>query len=127
MWPPIRDSPSIDATSQALQPMGLSVASLPLAPSAETSTSSGRMSTVIDLNFVFVSEADDALVVGFADHEFETSRYVMFQRSLDPDEDDGVYAERDGQQYCAYGRVESCTLSRDQVNFVLSQPLADAL
>jgi hypothetical protein len=49
----------------------------------------------------------------------------MFQRSLDPD-DDGVYAERDGQQYSAYGRVESCTLSRNQINFVFSQPLADA-
>jgi hypothetical protein len=96
-------------------------------PQLNGSTLGGRMSTVVDLNFVSVSEADGALVVGFADHEFETTRYVMFQRSLDPDDDDGVYAERDGQQYSGYGRVESYTLSRDQINFVVSQPLANAL
>ena len=87
----------------------------------------GPVSTVVDLSFVSVSEIDGALVVGFADREFETTKYVMFQRSLDPDDDDGVYAERDGQQYSAYGLVESCTLSRDQVRFVLSQALAHAL
>lgn len=85
------------------------------------------MSMVVNLNFVSVSEVDGALVVGFADHEFETTRYVLFQRSLDPDDQDGVYAERDGQQYSAYGRVEVCTLGRDQIDIVLSQPLADAL
>ena len=96
-------------------------------PLLDGATLAGRMSTVICLNFVSVSEVDGALVIGFADHEFETTRYVMFQRSLDPDDDDGVYAERDGQQYSAYGRVESCALGRDQVSFVLSQTLAAAL
>jgi hypothetical protein len=53
---------------------------------------------VLELEFVSVSEIDGALVVGFADHQFETTRYVMLQRSLDPHYDDGVYVERDGQQ-----------------------------
>jgi Immunity protein 10 len=82
---------------------------------------------VFDLNFVSVNEIDDALVVGFADHQFETTRYVMFQRSLDRNDDDGVYVERDGQQFSAYGTVNSCTLTRHQINLSLDALLAEAV
>ena len=40
-----------------------------------------------------VDEIDGALVVGFADRQFDTSEYFMLQRGLDLDDDDGVYLE----------------------------------
>jgi hypothetical protein len=82
---------------------------------------------VLELHFVSVSEIDDALVIGFADQEFETTQYLLLQRSLDPHDDDGVYVERDGQQYSGYGTVDACTLARHQIDFTLDRALADAL
>lgn len=82
---------------------------------------------ILDLEFVSVSEIHGALVVGFADRQFETTRYFMLQRSLAPDDDDGVYAERDGQQYSAYGSVQACTLTRHRIDLMLDVTLAEAV
>jgi len=51
----------------------------------------------------------------------------MFQRSLDPQDDDGVYVERDGQEHSAYGSVLSCSLERDRISVVLDPSLAAAI
>jgi hypothetical protein len=45
------------------------------------------MHALFEAGFVSVDDIDGALVVGFADGELETTRYFMFQRSLDPDDD----------------------------------------
>ena len=85
------------------------------------------MTVTFELNVVSVSEIDTTLVIGFADSQVETTQYVLLQRSLDPENDDGVYVERDGQQYSTYGTIHSCSLTRRQISFILTPPLAEAL
>ena len=85
------------------------------------------MDDLMCLDFASVTEADGVLIVGFADHEFETTRYIMLQRSLDPSDDDGVYLERDGQQFGGYGDIKTCTLTRQQLELALDPCLAEAV
>jgi hypothetical protein len=77
--------------------------------------------------FVSVDEVDGALVVGFADRQFETSEYFMLQRSLDPDDDDGVYLEHTDQSSGAYGHVASCSLSGDAIEVTVDDETAESL
>lgn len=87
----------------------------------------GKVSPALQLDFAAVTEADDTLIVGFADQQFETTSYFMLQRALTPSDGDQVYLERDGQQYCGYGTVHRCTLTRFQLELEIEDSLADAL
>lgn len=66
--------------------------------------------------FAYSGEIDGALVVGVADSEMNTKRYLLFQLGLDPDEQDislgldGIHVERDDQRWSGHGAFEKCTL-----------------
>ena len=86
-----------------------------------------------DVNTVTVDEINDALVIGFArlDRDGVPEEYVMLQRSLDPDEDepgiDGVYVERDDQEFCGYGGIVRYVLQRDRALVELDERMGRAL
>lgn len=76
------------------------------------------MNTILEYNFVSVTYDDDVLIVGFADAQFDTQHYLMFQRSLDEDEfEEDVYVERDGQNQSTYGGIEKLILFRNKALF----------
>lgn len=76
------------------------------------------MNTILEYNFVSVTYDDDVLIVGFADAQFDTQHYLMFQRSLDEDEfNEDVYVERDGQNQSTYGGIEKLILYRKKALF----------
>jgi hypothetical protein len=75
------------------------------------------MATTLQYNFAASSEENGVLTVGFADAQFDTREYLLFQRIVDweefgSDDDDEVYVERDGQQYGTYGGIKKFVLSR---------------
>jgi hypothetical protein len=87
----------------------------------------GEMQTLLHAGFVSVNEIEGALVVGFADRQFDTSEYFMLQRSLDPADDDGVYMEHTDQAYGTYGEVASCSLSSNRIEIAVDEATAEHL
>ena len=85
------------------------------------------MEALLKAGFESVDEIDGALVVGFADRQFDTSAYFMLQRGLDPVDDDGVYLEHTDQAYGTYVRVSSCALSRNRIELTVDEAAAEAL
>ena len=89
------------------------------------------MITSLQYGFVASSEENGVLTVGFADAQFETQEYLLFQRFVDPeeidDDEDGVYVERDGQQYGTYGGIEKFVLSRQDAQLFLIAETAQSL
>jgi Immunity protein 10 len=85
------------------------------------------MQTLLQAGFVSIDEIDGALVVGFADRQYDTSQYFMFQRSLDPSDDDGVYLEHTDQAYGIYGQVTSCSLSSCRIELTVDERTAEHL
>lgn len=86
-----------------------------------------EMEILVQAGFVSVDEIDGALIVGFADREFETSGYFMLQRSLDPDDDGRVYLEHTDQAYGSYASVSSCSLSRSRLELTVDDTAAERL
>lgn len=89
--------------------------------------SGGAVNVVLEAGCVSVDESDGAPIIGFADCEVHPSQYLMLQRALDPEDDEGVYLERDDQSRSSYGNVYSCTLTRDAIALVLDPRLAVAI
>ena len=87
----------------------------------------GKMQTLLPAGFVSVDEIQDVLIVGFADRQFDTSRYLMLQRSLNPDDDAGVYFEHNNQACAAYGTVSRCLLSNGRVEMTVDDTTAKSL
>jgi hypothetical protein len=54
-------------------------------------------------------------------------RYVALARSINPDEDDGIYLERDDQIFCCKNGVLRCVLRCDSIRFELSVEGAEGL
>jgi hypothetical protein len=69
----------------------------------------------------------DALIVGFADRQFDTSRYLMLQRSLNPDDDAGVYLEHNNQTFSTYGIVSRCLLRNGRIEITVDGTTAKSL
>jgi hypothetical protein len=90
------------------------------------------MATTLQYNFAASSEENGVLTVGFADAQFDTREYLLFQRIVDweefgSDDDDEVYVERDGQQYGTYGGIKKFVLSRNEALLLLTAKTAEAL
>ena len=83
--------------------------------------------TLLQAGFVSVDEIDETLIVGFADRQFDTSQYFMLQRSLDPDDDDGVYLEHTDQAYGSYAKVSSCILYGEHIELTVDRRAAKTL
>lgn len=85
------------------------------------------MSTTLHYNFIGSHEEYEVLTVGFSDAQFNTQEYLWFQKSLDPEEDDEIYIEKDGQHQGTYGGVERVILSREESSLFLSEKTAQIL
>jgi Immunity protein 10 len=85
------------------------------------------MQVLLHAGFVSVDEMEGAVVVGFADRQFDTSDYFMLQRGLDPADDDGVYLEHTDQACGTYGSVASCSLSSGRIEITVDEVTAEHL
>src|SRR4051794_4756778 len=85
------------------------------------------MQTLLHAGFVSVDEIQDALIVGFADRQFDTSRHLILQRSLNPDDDAGVYLEYNNQAFSAYGTVSQCLLCNGRIEMTVDDVTAKRL
>ncbi len=74
-------------------------------------------------NCVAIEDYGDSCLVGFADQEFDTQRYLQLQRSRNNTAQDRqlgldtYYVERDDQLYSCYGGLEHCELHADSICF----------
>ena len=79
---------------------------------------------------VAIQNDDDMLLVGFADHEYETNDYITLQRALNPTaqdkalSQDGIYIEINDQIRSYYGGINCIILSKDSVSLQLSSEAA---
>ena len=70
------------------------------------------------------------VLLGFADDEFNTTQYLLLQRTLGPDQQDRdlgmdrLYIELNDQARSAYGTVEEARLRMQGVTFRLDQATA---
>ena len=68
-------------------------------------------------NFCFVDNTGNSIVVGLADNQNETSRYIMFERLKEPSAQDFKFGfqlphfEIDDQGYSGYGLLEKVVLT----------------
>ena len=82
---------------------------------------------------VTVENMEDHILVGFADREFNTNCYLMFQRAYEFHEQDDhtgmaeVYVERDDQRWSGYGGMERCELLADRIRLTLDDRGAAAM
>jgi hypothetical protein len=86
-----------------------------------------KMQMLLHAGFVSVDEINFALIVGFADRQFDTSRYLILQRSLNADNDEGVYLEHNNQACSAYGTVSRCLLSDGRIEMTVDDTTAHSL
>jgi hypothetical protein len=76
--------------------------------------------------FVSFQNEDGIVVVGFADDEFQTTQYVLLQRTLEPDEQDRklghdkVHVELDSQNRSGYGGIERIQMEGSALRFALN-------
>lgn len=74
---------------------------------------------------ITVEDAEDHVLVGLADREFNTTCYLVFQREYEFYEQDHrtgmaeVYVERDDQRWSGYGGMERCELLTDRLRLTL--------
>ena len=79
--------------------------------------------TSFHANCVAIEDHEEFCLVGFAEQEFGTTRYLQFQRSHvnDPQDQalemDTYYVERDDQRNSCYGGIERCDLYADLIMF----------
>ena len=76
-------------------------------------------------NFVAIVDDEYSRIVGFADQQFDTKRYLQFQRSLEGDAQgralglDTYYVEKDDQSNSCYGGIESIDLRANAITLKL--------
>ncbi len=85
------------------------------------------MKILFQAGFVSIDEIDETLIIGFADQQFETSQYFMLQRSLDADDDDGIYLEHTDQAYGSYAENFSCVLGNGRIQLTVDRKTAKNL
>lgn len=78
-------------------------------------------------NCVAVIDDENSRIVGFADQQFDTKRYLQFQlsRVSDPQDKalghDTYYVEKDDQSYGCYGGIESIDLEANTITLRLDE------
>jgi hypothetical protein len=91
------------------------------------------MTTRLVAHHITVSDEETYLLIGFADHEFDTRAYIMLQQAYEFDEQDRtlgmdtVYIERDDQSQSTYGGIEQVMLTPTTVCLTLSAETAHTL
>jgi hypothetical protein len=83
------------------------------------------MSTHLEAGFVYTSDQDGVVMVGFADQQFDTRRYVLLQRTRDVSDEErargenDVHFEIDGQERSDYGVIDCVEVERGAVRIAL--------
>ena len=91
------------------------------------------MATTLNAGFVYSSEDDDVVIVGFADKEYETEHYVLLQRSKQVSAEEEalgqgeVHISTDDPSRASYGGIESVLLGASEVMIRLEQGTARLL
>ncbi|MFJ7646132.1 Imm10 family immunity protein [Lysinibacillus sp. NPDC097279] len=88
------------------------------------------MSILQQASFVYVGIEDETLLIGFADDEFETKEYVLFQKSLSVEDIpilNKVHITINSENRSAYGGILRIILSRKLVSIFLSKETASLL
>jgi hypothetical protein len=89
--------------------------------------------TTLDAGFVYDSEDDDVILVGFADKEYGTAHYVLLQRSKQVSAEEEalgqgeVHITVDDQDRSAYGGIERLVLDDSGVRIRLHRDTAAML
>ncbi|KOP68272.1 hypothetical protein AMS62_25725 [Bacillus sp. FJAT-18019] len=88
------------------------------------------MSILLKTSFVYFGVEDETLLIGFADDEFETHEYVLFQKSL-YNEDipilNKVHITLNSEDRSEYGGILRIILSRKLISIFLSEDTARSL
>lgn len=88
------------------------------------------MSILLKASFVYFSIDDETVLIGFADDEFETKEYVLFQKSLwieDIPILNNVHITINSENSSAYGEILRIILSRKFISIFLSKDTASSL
>lgn len=91
------------------------------------------MSIKIRAKFVYHQIDDDVVMVGFADDQYETEKYVLLQRYLTPDQSDidcgyhHVHVTINDQNNSAYGAIQSMICTKTNVTIIIKKETASEL
>ena len=91
------------------------------------------MTMTLNAGFVYGSEDEDAVIVGFADQEYYTHKYVLLQRSRQVSAEEEtlgqgeVHIAINDERCSAYGAVERIVLSESQVTIRLNVGVAASI
>ncbi|MFJ7663969.1 Imm10 family immunity protein [Lysinibacillus sp. NPDC097162] len=88
------------------------------------------MSILLKASFVYFSIDDETVLIGFADDEFETKEYVLFQKSLWIEDIlilNNVHITINSENRSAYGEILRIILSRKFISIFLSKDTASSL
>ncbi|WP_413362974.1 Imm10 family immunity protein [Lysinibacillus sp. 3P01SB] len=88
------------------------------------------MTTLLKALFVYFGIEDETLLIGFADNEFETKEYVLFQKSLCIEDIpilNKVHITINSQDRSEYGGIVRIIISRKLMSIFLSEETARSL
>lgn len=88
------------------------------------------MSILLKASFVYSGIEDETLLIGFADDEFETKEYVLFQKSLCIEDIpilNKVHITFNSENRSEYGGILRIILSRKLISIFLSKETARSL
>jgi hypothetical protein len=88
------------------------------------------MSILLEASFVYCGIEDETILIGFADDEFDTKEYVLFQKSLFIDDIpilNKVHITLNGENRAAYGGIVRIILSQKLISIILSKETASSL
>ncbi|MGG3280986.1 Imm10 family immunity protein [Paenibacillus solani] len=88
------------------------------------------MSILLKASFVYFGVEDETLLIGFADDEYETNEYVLFQKSLYIEDIpilNKVHITLNSETRSEYGGILKITLSQKLISIYLSKETARSL
>ena len=88
------------------------------------------MTTILKYSFVNSDEENGVITAGFADKQFETKEYLLFQNWIDAEaegEEDEIYIERNNQLQSTYDGIIQFILFRDKAKLLLNSETARIL
>lgn len=88
------------------------------------------MSILLKASFVYFGIEDETIIIGFADDEFDTKEYVLFQKSLSVEEIpilNKVHITLNSENRAAYGGIVRIILSKKLISIFLSKETASSL
>lgn len=88
------------------------------------------MTTLLKASFVYFGVEDETILIGFADNEFETKEYVLFQKPLCMEDIpilNKVHITLNSQDRSEYGGIVKIIISRKLMSIFLSKETARSL